>query len=46
MVAGFVIVPVVSMFTRIRNPKQVDDMFECYNHTVVVMASTSLGDEK
>lgn len=45
MVAGLIIVPVVSLFGKVKNKAEVDDMFDCYNHTVTVLASTSLGDE-
>ena len=42
MVAGLVVVPVVSFFTRVKNKNAVEDMFECYNHRVTVSASTAL----
>ena len=45
MLAGLVIVPVVSMFGKVKNKEDVESMFDCYNHTVTVLASTSLGDE-
>lgn len=45
MLAGLVIVPVVSLFGKVKNEKEVEEMFDCYNHTVTVLASTSLGDE-
>ena len=44
MLAGLVIVPAVSLFGKVKNEKEVEDMFDCYNHTVTVLASTSLGD--
>ena len=42
MVAGLVIVPIVSIITRVENKNAVEDMFECYNHRVTVSASTAL----
>lgn len=44
MVAGLVIVPVVSLVTPLRNRKAVDAMFECYDRTVSVHASDTLVD--
>ncbi len=46
MVAGLVIVPVVSAVTRVRNREEVDEMFDCYEDTVTVKASTSLMDSQ
>ena len=46
MVLGLVIVPVVSLFTRMDRKKDVDKMFDCYDTTVTVRASTSLLDEQ
>ena len=46
MVAGLVIVPVVSLFTPRPDGKKVDDMFSCYDRTVVVHATTALGEEQ
>ena len=42
MVAGLVIVPIISIFTRVENKNAVEGMFECYNHRVTVSASTAL----
>ncbi len=44
MVAGFLLVPVVSWFTKKPDAKLVQDMFECYNGEVVVSAKESLGN--
>ena len=45
MLAGLVIVPVVSLITgKPKNKDEVDGMFECYNKEVVVSAKESLGD--
>ncbi|MGN1345508.1 MAG: sodium:solute symporter, partial [Eubacteriales bacterium] len=44
MVAGLILVPIVSLFTRKMDQKTVDSMFECYDKTVTVRASTSLED--
>lgn len=46
MLAGLLIVPLVSMFTRVRDKEKVDGMFECYNHRVTVNASTALEDSE
>lgn len=44
MVAGLVIVPVVSLLSPVRNKREVDEMFTCYDRTVVVHASDTLVD--
>jgi SSS family solute:Na+ symporter len=44
MVAGLVIVPVVSLFSKVKEQESVDKMFSCYNREVTVRASTSLMD--
>ena len=46
MVLGLVIVPVVSLFTKIRRKEEVDRMFKCYESTVTVRVTTSLVDEQ
>jgi SSS family solute:Na+ symporter len=46
MLLGLVIVPVVSLFTKIDKKDKVEEMFECYDTTVTVRASTSLLDEQ
>ena len=45
MVLGLVLVPIVSLFGRVRNREEVDKMFACYDNTVTVRASTSLVDD-
>ena len=45
MLAGFVIVPVVSIITPKPDKKFVDDAFSCYTKTVTVRQSSALGDE-
>ena len=45
MLAGFVIVPVVSMITPKPERKFVDDAFSCYTRTVTVRQSRALGDD-
>lgn len=45
MLVGFVTVPLVSIFTKVRGKEQVDEMFECYNRTVTVRASSSLAEK-
>ncbi len=44
MVAGLVIVPVVSLFTPKVNANRVEDIFSCYSKKVTVDAKKSLGD--
>jgi len=45
MIAGLIIVPLISLFTK-RPPKDlVDGAFACYNKEVLVHQSTSLSDE-
>ena len=46
MVAGLVIVPIVSLCTKVSDKDKVSGMFECYNRTVTVKASTALGDKE
>ena len=45
MLAGFVIVPVVSAFTKKPDTALVEDAFSCYEKTVTVRAKDALGDE-
>ncbi|MBR4811192.1 MAG: sodium:solute symporter [Bacteroidaceae bacterium] len=44
MVAGLIIVPIVSLFSSVKEKDDVDKMFSCYNREVTVRASTSLMD--
>lgn len=46
MVAGLIIVPVVSLFTRVKDKEEVEKMFNCYEKEVTVRALTSLMDEE
>ena len=43
MIAGLVIVPVVSLFTPAPDKKLVDDAFACYDKSTVVSQKTALG---
>ena len=45
MLAGFVIVPAVSLLTKVRGKEEVEKMFTCYDRTVTVRASSSLAEE-
>ncbi|MBQ7578385.1 MAG: sodium:solute symporter family protein [Synergistaceae bacterium] len=45
MLAGFIIVPVISILTPKPDKKFVDDAFSCYTKTVTVRQSSALGDE-
>ena len=44
MLAGLIIVPLVSIFTKAPDRALVDDMFDCYNTMVTVPARETLGD--
>ena len=44
MLAGLVLVPLVSLATRKPDKDTVDKMFSCYDKDVVVHAKESLGD--
>ena len=44
MLAGLIIVPVVSLFTKKLGKNDVDGMFDCYEKEVSVSAKESLGD--
>ncbi len=46
MLAGLVIVPVVSLFTKAPDQKRLDDIFSCYERRVTVNVTDSIGDEK
>lgn len=46
MVAGLIIVPIVSLFTRVKDKDEVEKMFNCYEKEVTVRALTSLMDEE
>lgn len=46
MVLGLVIVPVVSLCSKVRDKESVDEMFDCYNSTVTVPAATALEDSR
>ena len=46
MVAGLVIVPVVSAFTRKPDRDLVEETFSCYHHKVLVDQSQALGEEQ
>ncbi|SFP90342.1 solute:Na+ symporter, SSS family [Butyrivibrio proteoclasticus] len=46
MIAGLVIVPLVSLFTKKPDKALVDSAFACYNKEVMVHQSTSLSDEE
>ncbi|MBQ3443456.1 MAG: sodium:solute symporter family protein [Selenomonadaceae bacterium] len=46
MLAGLIIVPIVSAFTPSPDKKLVDDAFKCYDEKIMVPLSTSLNSEK
>lgn len=45
MVLGLVLVPVVSLFSKVRDKEAVEKMFTCYDHKVTVSAATALTTE-
>ena len=45
MIAGLVIVPVVSMFTAKPDQKHLDQVFSCYDRPVTVTAKQSIGNQ-
>jgi len=45
MIAGLIIVPAVSLFTKAPEKKAVDDMFKCYEQEVTVLSKESLGSK-
>ena len=46
MLAGLIIVPVVSVFTKAPDRALVEDAFSCYNKKVMVRQSEALGDNE
>ena len=44
MLAGLIIVPLVSLFTPKPDGKEVDAMFSCYDRDVVVKSKKSLSE--
>ncbi len=44
MLAGLVIVPVVSLFTRAPEQGHIDDIFACYERTITVTVKDSIGN--
>ena len=46
MIAGLIIVPVVSLFTKKPDRALVDDAFSCYEEKVLVTQKSALGDKK
>ena len=45
MLAGLVIVPVVSIFTRAPRQEKLDMIFSCYQKKVTVSVTDSIGDQ-
>ena len=45
MIAGLVIVPVVSLFTKAPEKEHLDYVFSCYDRTVEVKVTDSIGEE-
>jgi SSS family solute:Na+ symporter len=44
MLAGFVIVPVVSLLTKAPNKEYVENVFSCYDKKVIVSAADAIGE--
>ena len=44
MLAGLIIVPLVSLFTKKPDAAHIDQVFSCYDRTVVVSVKDSIGD--
>jgi len=45
MIAGLIIVPVVSAFTKKPDQKHLEDVFSCYDQSVTVKVKHSLGHQ-
>ena len=45
MIAGLIIVPIVSAFTKAPDKAHVEDVFSCYERKVTVLAKEAIGDE-
>ena len=46
MLLGLILVPIVNLFTSVKDKEKVAKMFECYERKITVRASTSLDDEE
>ena len=46
MIAGLIIVPVVSLLTPKMDQKQVESLFECYEETTVVHKKVALPEQE
>ena len=46
MIAGLILVPVVSLLTPKMDPNQVDALFECYEETTVVHKKVALPEQE
>ena len=46
MIAGLVIVPAVSLFTKAPDKARLEEIFSCYEKTVVVTVTDSIGDDR
>ena len=44
MLAGLIIVPVVSLFTKAPDRKHIDHVFSCYDTKVVVPVTEAIGE--
>ena len=45
MIAGLVIVPAVSLFTRAPGEKRLEEIFSCYERRVTVTVKDSIGEQ-
>lgn len=46
MLAGFIIVPIVSLLSKVKDEKMVEDAFSCYEKKVETPQRMTLGDEQ
>jgi SSS family solute:Na+ symporter len=46
MIAGLILVPIVSAFTKAPDKAHIDDVFACYERKVTVRAKEAIGDEE
>ena len=46
LIAGLVIVPAVSLFTKAPDKARLEEIFACYEKTVVVTVTDSIGDDR
>ena len=45
MIAGLIVVPIVSLITKVKEPNEVDKIFTCYEESVVVKKANQLSTD-